>query len=78
MKRIAYEGLLKWKSKQNRKPLLIKGARQVGKTWLMKEFGKNEYESVAYINFEKATQLANLFEVDFEPNRAPECAGYCS
>ena len=66
MKRIAYEGLLKWKSKQNRKPLLIKGARQVGKTWLMKEFGKNEYESVAYINFEKATQLANLFEVDFD------------
>lgn len=66
MKRLAYEGLLKWKSKQNRKPLLIKGARQVGKTWLMKEFGKNEYESVAYINFEKATQLANLFEVDFD------------
>jgi predicted AAA+ superfamily ATPase len=66
MKRIAYEGLLKWKSKQNRKPLLIKGARQVGKTWLMKEFGKNEYESVAYINFEKATQLVNLFEVDFD------------
>ena len=66
MKRIAYEGLLKWKSKQNRKPLLIKGARQVGKTWLMKEFGKNEYESVAYINFEKATQLANLFVVDFD------------
>ena len=66
MKRLAYEGLLKWKSKQNRKPLLIKGARQVGKTWLMKEFGKNEYESVAYINFEKATQLANLFEADFD------------
>lgn len=66
MKRLAYEGLLKWKSKQNRKPLLIKGARQVGKTWLMKEFGKNEYESVAYINFEKATQLANLFVVDFD------------
>lgn len=66
MKRIAYEGLLKWKSKQNRKPLLIKGARQVGKTWLMKEFGKNEYDSVAYINFEKTTQLANLFEADFD------------
>ena len=66
MKRIAYEGLLKWKSKQNRKPLLIKGARQVGKTWLMKEFGKNEYESVAYINFEKSTQLADLFETDFD------------
>ncbi|MDD2426199.1 MAG: ATP-binding protein [Bacteroidales bacterium] len=66
MKRKAYAGLLEWKSKQNRKPLLIKGARQVGKTWLMKEFGKNEYESIAYINFEKVTQLANLFEADFD------------
>lgn len=66
MKRKAYEGLLKWKSSKSRKPLLIKGARQVGKTWLMKEFGKNEYESVAYINFEKSTQLADLFEADFD------------
>ncbi len=66
MKRIAYSGLLEWKNKKTRKPLLIKGARQVGKTWLMKELGKNEYESVAYINFEKITQLANLFEQDFD------------
>jgi len=66
MKRIAYSGLLEWKNKKIRKPLLIKGARQVGKTWLMKEFGKNEYESVAYVNFEKVTQLANLFETDFD------------
>lgn len=66
MKRIAYSGLLEWKNKKIRKPLLIKGARQVGKTWLMKEFGKNEYESVAYVNFEKVTQLANLFEQDFD------------
>jgi len=66
MKRKAYEGLLKWKSSKSRKPLLIKGARQVGKTWLMKEFGTNKYESVAYINFEKSTQLADLFEADFD------------
>ncbi len=66
MKRIAYSGLLEWKNKKIRKPLLIKGARQVGKTWLMKEFGKNEYESVAYVNFEKTTQLVNLFEQDFD------------
>ncbi len=66
MKRKLYTGLLEWKRKSNRKPLLIKGARQVGKTWLMKEFGKNEYESVAYINFEKSTQLAGLFEADFD------------
>jgi len=66
MKRIAYSELLEWKNKKIRKPLLIKGARQVGKTWLMKEFGKNEYESVAYVNFEKTTQLVNLFEQDFD------------
>jgi len=65
MRRIALSFLQKWKEKKTRKPLIIRGARQVGKTWLMKEFGKNEYESVAYINFEKATQLANLFEADF-------------
>ncbi|MDO9680741.1 MAG: ATP-binding protein [Bacteroidales bacterium] len=66
MKRKLYADLLDWKRKSNRKPLLIKGARQVGKTWLMKEFGKNEYETVAYINFERSTQLASLFETDFD------------
>ncbi|MCK9303855.1 MAG: AAA family ATPase [Bacteroidales bacterium] len=69
MKRLVYNDLLSWKSKPNRKPLLIKGARQVGKTWLMKEFGKNEYKSVAYINFEKATQLTDLFKQDFDTSR---------
>lgn len=69
MVRTAYDALLKWKSNPNRKPLVIKGARQVGKTWLMKEFGSNEFESVAYINFEKSTQLVNLFEDDFDIQR---------
>lgn len=69
MKRTAYTSLLKWKEKLARKPLIIKGARQVGKTWLMKEFGKSEFESVAYINFEKVTQLADLFETDFNIDR---------
>ena len=69
MERTAYEALLKWKNKARRKPLVLKGARQVGKTWLMKEFGKNEFESVAYINFEKVTQLADLFEADFDIQR---------
>lgn len=69
MERTAYEALLKWKNNPRRKPLVIKGARQVGKTWLMKEFGKNEFESVAYINFEKVTQLADLFEADFDVQR---------
>jgi hypothetical protein len=69
MERTAYQALLKWKNNAHRKPLVIKGARQVGKTWLMKAFGTNEYESVAYINFEKVTQLANLFETDFDIQR---------
>ncbi len=69
MERTAYQALLKWKNNAHRKPLVIKGARQVGKTWLMKEFGKNEFESVAYINFEKVTQLADLFETDFDIQR---------
>lgn len=69
MERAAYQNLLKWKNNPHRKPLLIKGARQVGKTWLMKTFGSNEYDSVAYINFEKVTQLADLFEPDFDIHR---------
>ena len=47
MYRFAIESLLQWKEKENRKPLLLMGARQVGKTWLMKEFGKNYYDKVA-------------------------------
>ena len=51
MYRFAIESLLQWKEKENRKPLLLMGARQVGKTWLMKEFGKKYYDKVAYISF---------------------------
>lgn len=69
MKRTVYAQFLRWKNNPHRKPLVIKGARQVGKTWLMKEFGKNEYRSVAYLNFEKTTQLATLFEQDFDIQR---------
>ena len=57
--------LEKWKKSKNRKPLIIRGARQVGKTWLMKEFGKNSYEKCAYINFDDNTRMNNLFEEDF-------------
>lgn len=51
MQRFAMDKLLHWKDKDNRKPLVIMGARQVGKTWLMKEFGKTYYKKVAYISF---------------------------
>ncbi|WP_152605386.1 AAA family ATPase, partial [Anaerovibrio lipolyticus] len=52
MYRTAIEKLLKWKKSKYRKPLIIEGARQVGKTWLMQEFGKQEYADTIYINFD--------------------------
>ena len=51
MSRYAIEELLKWKEKINRKPMIIQGARHVGKTWLMQEFGKKAYTNTVYINF---------------------------
>jgi hypothetical protein len=58
-----------WKLSKYRKPLIVLGARQVGKTWLIQEFGRMEYKQVVYINFEKMKVLKNLFEVDFDTNR---------
>lgn len=62
MYRNAMELLKKWQGKKQRKPLIIRGARQVGKTWLMKAFGAAEYESVVYINFDNNERMRNLFE----------------
>lgn len=58
-----------WKNKSGRKPLIIRGARQVGKTWLMKEFGKNEYDQTAYVNFENSKLLKTLFVDNFDIQR---------
>lgn len=69
MKRYAYSGLKDWKSSAFRKPLIIQGARQVGKTWLMKEFGRNEYENVIYLNFESSDRLRKMFVSDFDIER---------
>jgi len=69
MIRHLFEELKKWKVSSNRKPLIIQGARQVGKTWLMKEFGRTEFEKVVYLNFESSTRLQKLFEADFEIDR---------
>jgi len=69
MKRALYESLVKWKRAPNRKPLILQGARQVGKTWLMKEFGKNEFEQVVYLNFESSERLKSLFATDFDIRR---------
>ncbi|MCQ2973958.1 MAG: ATP-binding protein [Bacteroidales bacterium] len=72
MNRLAIEGLLKWKNTPNHKPLIIKGARQVGKTWLMKEFGQKYYKNFVYINFEDDEFINNIFEQDFDIDRIIE------
>lgn len=69
MERFVYEELIAWKRSASRKPLIIQGARQVGKTWIMKEFGRREYENVAYINFESSLALRSLFSQDFVIDR---------
>ena len=61
--------LEEWKNSKDRMPLIIRGARQVGKTWIMKEFGKNNYKKVAYINFDGNTRMVRLFEGDFDIDR---------
>jgi len=66
VRRYAMTKLLQWKDKVNRKPLIIEGARQVGKTWLMREFGKKQFANTAYINFFNNRAMANAFEADFE------------
>ena len=69
MYRYKIEELKKWKNSKDRKPLIIRGARQVGKTWLMKEFGENEYEKYAYINFDDNNRMEQLFSGDFDIER---------
>jgi len=69
MKRAEITALIEWKNSKKRKPLLIRGARQVGKTWLMKTFGKEEYAQCAYVNFEKNKRLQSIFEDDFDIER---------
>ncbi len=69
MERLTINKLVKWKESVNRKPLIVEGARQVGKTWLVQEFGRRYYKKVAYLNFESATELRGLFEQDFDVKR---------
>ena len=61
MRRELYKSLLNWKKEKDRKPLIIEGARQVGKTWLLKQFGKNEYENVCYVRCDNNPQLETVF-----------------
>ena len=69
MYRAAIEKLLKWKQSRHRKPMIIEGARQVGKTWLMKEFGRQAYSDTVYINFDSNSRMAELFASDLDTKR---------
>ena len=75
MERIAIEKLIKWKDSPRRKPLVIEGARQVGKTWLVKEFAQRNYKQLAYVNFEDMKILQNLFVQDFDIPRVLTAIG---
>lgn len=72
MRRNVTQELAKWKSSVDRKPLILKGARQVGKTWLMKEFGKTYYRSYVYFNFDEEDSLSSIFETNKNPQRIIE------
>ncbi|MCL5986141.1 MAG: ATP-binding protein [Actinobacteria bacterium] len=75
MYRYHLENLRKWKDKKDRLPLILRGARQTGKTWLLKEFGKTSFEDVVYINFENAGNLATIFDSSIEPRRIIDMLG---
>ena len=66
MEREAISQLYEWKARENRKPLIIQGARQVGKTWLMMEFAQKAYDKWIYVNFEDEEMLRHVFEPDFD------------
>ena len=69
MNRQIYNELKRWKTSQDRKPLVLLGARQVGKTWIMRHFGAQEYESVAYINCDDEPRAKELFTPDYDMDR---------
>ncbi len=69
MERFILKKLLDWKNSPYRKPLILKGVRQVGKTWVLKEFGKRYYENTAYFNFERQNRLGEVFSGELDPKR---------
>ena len=75
MHRSAYQQLIAWKKSPSRKPLLVQGARQVGKTYLLREFGQKEYGDCAYFNFEESSALSSLFESDLNPANVLQALG---
>jgi len=78
LNRTVFDKLIKWKSNPDRKPLILKGARQVGKTWLMEEFGKKQYKSYVYFNFDEEDELSSIFDTNKNPHRIIELLGLLS
>lgn len=72
MYREKFEDLITWKNSKNKQPLIIRGARQVGKTWLMKEFGRTNYKNVVYIHFDNNSRMEELFKGDLVPSKIIE------
>ena len=72
MKRLLYNQLVEWKNDADRKPLVLEGARQVGKTWLLKEFGKNEYHNMIYVNFHDDPDAQVIFQQNLKVDRIIE------
>ena len=69
MERFALSRMKEWKENENRKPLIIRGARQVGKTWIMKTFGQQYFEKTAYVNFDNNARMKQVFEGDLDIER---------
>lgn len=78
MYRKAIVQLKEWKESGDRKPLILKGARQVGKTWLMKEFGKTYYKNTVYLNFDEEEELKSIFQSNKNPKRIVELLSFLS
>ena len=69
MERILLSELKAWKSSRGRKPLILQGARQVGKTWLLKEFGRQCFDAVCYVNCERQQAVRHIFDEDLDPKK---------
>ena len=69
MERVVFQNLIEWKNKTDRKPLILNGGRQVGKTWLLREFAKREYKKEAYVMCRKNDFVKQIFSTDFNTER---------
>ena len=78
MNRNAFDKLVAWKNDPDKKPLILKGARQVGKTWLMHEFGKKQYQDYVGFNFDEEEEFKSIFEKNKNPRRIVELLGFLS